>query len=102
VSYSQYEDSVQVRSLALINYMIIDNKLKEIGIDKDIIIYLLNKTKHVDSIVDKALLHSVGYYGDYCIKLEMNSHWRKEITLHTNDRKIKKLRRELLINRLLD
>jgi hypothetical protein len=32
----------------------------------------------------------------------MNSHWRKEITLHTNDRKIKKLRRELLINRLLD
>jgi hypothetical protein len=82
--------------------MIIDNKAKEIGINEDVVLYLLNKTKHKEAMVSKVILNSIDYYGNYCLKLEMIEHWRKEITLHISDKKLKKLRRELIINILLN
>ena len=81
--------------------MIIDDKAKEIGVNEDVVLYLLNKTKHKEAIVSKVILYSNDYYGNYCLKLEIIENWRKEITLHISDKKLKKLRRDLIINVLL-
>jgi len=82
--------------------MIIDIKSKEIGINDDLVLYLLNKTKHKGALVKSVTLFSVTNLGDYCIKLNLQDHFRKEITLHISQKKLIKLRRETIIDSILE
>jgi len=81
--------------------MKIEEKAKKLGINEDIINELHSKTKlarfEIKSIKVNSKLNDI-----LCLDVEIDNPRRRFYTLHTTHKKIVKLNRDILINKILD
>lgn len=84
--------------------MKIDQKCLDLGITPELVLYLISKTKHKGRGTPISAYYCHQGYRDYthCIYVEMDSDFRKQLTLHISPEKLRILNRNLKIQSLLE
>jgi hypothetical protein len=82
---------------------LIDSDLLELGINEDVLIYLISKTKHKKGTpISCKLVYNFANLGDYCIRVKLLNSFRSEVILHINSDRLKILNRDLKLKYLID
>jgi hypothetical protein len=84
---------------------LIDSELLVLGINEDVLLHLLSKTKHKKGIpISCKLVYNnfTNRLENYCLRVELSNSFRSEVILHINSNKLKILNRDLKLKYLID
>jgi hypothetical protein len=72
-----------------------------LGINEDVLLYLISKTKHKKGIpISCELVYN--YITNYCLRVKLLNSFRSEVILHINSNKLKILNRDLKLKYLIN